>query len=60
MWIPHAVARSIQPAHPTSFYQAVGQICSTASMAHNLAQCQALVHNAVAAGAKVFFLFLDV
>jgi hypothetical protein len=34
--------------------QAVGQICATASMAHNLAQCQMLVRKAVAAGAKVF------
>jgi len=32
---------------------AVGQICSTASMTHNLAQCQKLVHKAVQAGAKV-------
>jgi hypothetical protein len=34
--------------------QAVGQICATASMSHNLAQCQMLVGKAVAAGAKVF------
>jgi hypothetical protein len=34
--------------------QAVGQICATASMSHNLAQCQMLVLKAVAAGAKVF------
>ncbi len=33
--------------------QAVGQICSTASLSHNLAQCQVLVRRAVAAGAKV-------
>ena len=36
--------------------QAVGQICATASMAHNLAQCQMLVRKAVAAGAKVFWI----
>ncbi|KIW51112.1 hypothetical protein PV05_09863 [Exophiala xenobiotica] len=35
---------------------AVGQICSTASMTHNLAQCQKLVHKAVQAGAKALFL----
>lgn len=33
--------------------QAVGQICSTASLSHNLAQCQSLVRRAAAAGAKV-------
>ncbi|KAI1993073.1 Carbon-nitrogen hydrolase [Ophidiomyces ophidiicola] len=32
---------------------AVGQLCSTASMAHNLFQSQTLVQKAVAAGAKV-------
>ncbi|KAL2215759.1 putative nitrilase [Thermoascus aurantiacus ATCC 26904] len=35
---------------------AVGQLCSTASMAHNLAQCRVLVRKAVAAGAKALFL----
>ncbi|KAH8697500.1 nitrilase, putative [Talaromyces proteolyticus] len=35
---------------------AVGQLCSTASMAHNLSQCQVLVRKAVAAGAKALFL----
>ncbi|KAL1955999.1 hypothetical protein VTO42DRAFT_7899 [Malbranchea cinnamomea] len=35
---------------------AVGQLCSTSSMAHNLAQCQVLVRKAVAAGAKALFL----
>ncbi|KAE8414507.1 carbon-nitrogen hydrolase [Aspergillus pseudocaelatus] len=35
---------------------AVGQLCSTASMAANLAQCQILVRKAVAAGAKALFL----
>ncbi|EAS31615.3 nitrilase [Coccidioides immitis RS] len=35
---------------------AVGQLCSTASMAHNLIQCQILVHKAVSAGAKALFL----
>ncbi|KAL1973446.1 hypothetical protein VTN31DRAFT_6081 [Thermomyces dupontii] len=35
---------------------AVGQLCSTASMAANLAQCQVLVRKAVAAGAKALFL----
>ncbi|PNS19792.1 hypothetical protein CAC42_7759 [Sphaceloma murrayae] len=35
---------------------AVGQICSTASMAHNLAQCRVVVQKAVAAGAKSLFL----
>ncbi|OJJ49370.1 hypothetical protein ASPZODRAFT_150266 [Penicilliopsis zonata CBS 506.65] len=35
---------------------AVGQICSTASMSANLAQCQVLVQKAVAAGAKALFL----
>ncbi|EYE92722.1 carbon-nitrogen hydrolase family protein [Aspergillus ruber CBS 135680] len=35
---------------------AVGQLCSTASMNANLAQCQTLVRKAVAAGAKALFL----
>ncbi|KAL2005871.1 hypothetical protein VTN00DRAFT_10364 [Thermoascus crustaceus] len=35
---------------------AVGQLCSTASMAHNLAQCKVLIRKAVAAGAKALFL----
>ncbi|ORY56924.1 nitrilase and fragile histidine triad fusion protein NitFhit [Pseudomassariella vexata] len=34
---------------------AVGQICSTTSMAHNLEQCVKLVGKAAAAGAKVLF-----
>ena len=33
--------------------QAVGQICSTASMANNLGQCRQLIQKAIAAGAKV-------
>ena len=33
--------------------QAVGQLTSTASMTHNLAQCRLLVKKAVQAGAKV-------
>ncbi|WPG99709.1 Hypothetical protein R9X50_00252800 [Acrodontium crateriforme] len=35
---------------------AIGQICSTASMAHNLAQCRVVIKKAVAAGAKAVFL----
>ncbi|KAI5303398.1 exosome catalytic subunit dis3, partial [Ascosphaera pollenicola] len=35
---------------------AVGQMCSTASMSHNLAQCRLLVDQAVKAGAKALFL----
>ncbi|PWY80627.1 nitrilase [Aspergillus heteromorphus CBS 117.55] len=35
---------------------AVGQICSTANIATNLAQCQTLVRKAAAAGAKALFL----
>ncbi|KAK3899115.1 carbon-nitrogen hydrolase [Staphylotrichum tortipilum] len=35
---------------------AVGQLTSTASMAHNLAQCRVLVRKAVQAGAKALFL----
>ncbi|KAK6193026.1 putative secondary metabolism biosynthetic enzyme [Pestalotiopsis sp. IQ-011] len=35
---------------------AVGQICSSASMTHNLEQCVRLVSKAAAAGAKVLFL----
>ncbi|KAL1889205.1 Carbon-nitrogen hydrolase [Sporothrix stenoceras] len=35
---------------------AIGQICSTASVAHNLEQCVSLVSRAAAAGAKVLFL----
>ncbi|OAX85341.1 hypothetical protein ACJ72_00270 [Emergomyces africanus] len=35
---------------------AVGQLCSTASLAHNLSQCQILVKKAVDAGAKALFL----
>ncbi|KAF3766087.1 carbon-nitrogen hydrolase [Cryphonectria parasitica EP155] len=34
---------------------AVGQICSTASMAHNLEQCRNLMKNAAEKGAKVIF-----
>ncbi|KAI5864340.1 carbon-nitrogen hydrolase [Durotheca rogersii] len=36
--------------------QAVGQICSSNSMAHNLEQCVKLVGQAAAAGAKILFL----
>ncbi|KAL2063013.1 hypothetical protein VTL71DRAFT_6085 [Oculimacula yallundae] len=35
---------------------AIGQLCSTASMSHNLALCQQLVKKAVDAGAKALFL----
>ena len=35
--------------------KAVGQLCSTASMTHNLAQCRSLVQKAVSVGAKVSF-----
>ncbi|KAI4117146.1 MAG: hypothetical protein LQ345_002552 [Seirophora villosa] len=35
---------------------AVGQLCSTASLTHNLTQCRVLVQKAVAAGAKALFL----
>ncbi|KAI9051242.1 hypothetical protein LZ554_005343 [Drepanopeziza brunnea f. sp. 'monogermtubi'] len=35
---------------------AIGQLCSTASMTHNLALCQVLVKKAVDAGAKALFL----
>lgn len=35
--------------------QAVGQICSTASMAHNLAQCVRLMEEAAGKGAQVRF-----
>lgn len=35
---------------------AIGQLCSTASMSHNLALCQVLVKKAVDAGAKALFL----
>jgi len=35
--------------------QAVGQITSTASMTHNLAQCRTVIQKAVAGGAKVRF-----
>lgn len=35
---------------------AIGQLCSTASMSHNLALCQALAKKAVEAGAKALFL----
>ncbi|KKY25502.1 putative nitrilase [Phaeomoniella chlamydospora] len=35
---------------------AVGQICSTSSLTHNLAQCQNLAAKAAAAGAKALFL----
>ncbi len=38
--------------------KAVGQLCSTASMSHNLQQCQVLIKKAVAAGAKVRLLQL--
>ncbi|KAJ5679420.1 hypothetical protein N7462_007664 [Penicillium macrosclerotiorum] len=35
---------------------AVGQLCSTANITSNLAQCQTLIRKAAAAGAKVLFL----
>jgi len=35
---------------------AIGQLCSTASMSHNLSLCQILVKEAAAAGAKALFL----
>ncbi|OGE48215.1 hypothetical protein PENARI_c031G12165 [Penicillium arizonense] len=35
---------------------AVGQLCSTANITSNLAQCQVLIQKAAAAGAKVLFL----
>ncbi|KAF2691032.1 carbon-nitrogen hydrolase, partial [Lentithecium fluviatile CBS 122367] len=35
---------------------AIGQICSTSSMTHNLTQCRHLVQKASAAGAKALFL----
>ncbi|KAJ5730005.1 uncharacterized protein N7483_004513 [Penicillium malachiteum] len=35
---------------------AVGQLCATASIASNLAQCETLIQKAVKAGAKVLFL----
>ncbi|KAF1911744.1 carbon-nitrogen hydrolase [Ampelomyces quisqualis] len=35
---------------------AIGQMCSTASMGHNLSQCQKLVQKASEAGAKALFL----
>ncbi|KAF2018857.1 carbon-nitrogen hydrolase [Aaosphaeria arxii CBS 175.79] len=35
---------------------AVGQICSTSSMAHNLRQCRQLIQKASSAGAKALFL----
>ena len=38
--------------------QAVGQLCSTASMAHNLQQCQILIRKAAVAKAKVSLLDL--
>lgn len=33
--------------------QAIGQLCSTSSMAHNLSQCKVLFQKAAALGAKV-------
>ncbi|KAI4726267.1 putative nitrilase [Aureobasidium sp. EXF-10728] len=35
---------------------AIGQICSTSNLSHNLGQCKILVKKAVAEGAKVLFL----
>ncbi|KAF2222945.1 carbon-nitrogen hydrolase [Elsinoe ampelina] len=35
---------------------AVGQICSTANISHNLGQCRTIIQKAVTAGAKVLFL----
>ncbi|KAI9738866.1 MAG: Carbon-nitrogen hydrolase [Claussenomyces sp. TS43310] len=35
---------------------AVGQLCATSSMLHNLAQCKSLVQKAASAGAKALFL----
>ncbi|KAI1857941.1 hypothetical protein JX265_010971 [Neoarthrinium moseri] len=40
----------------TTIAYIVGQICSTASLTHNLEQCVKLVARAAAAGAKVLFL----
>lgn len=42
----------------TSVSQAVGQICSTASMTHNLEQCVRLMEEAAGKEAKVRFCFL--
>jgi hypothetical protein len=39
--------------------QAIGQICSSNSMAHNLAQCVKLVGQAAGAGAKVRWLLIS-
>lgn len=56
-----AIAVCIFPCIPKDYIrsnhlQAIGQICSTASVAHNLEQCVSLVSRAAAAGAKVLFL----
>ncbi|TVY84386.1 putative hydrolase nit2 [Lachnellula suecica] len=47
-----AIAVSFHDAIAT----AIGQLCSTASLSHNLALCQTLVRKAVDAGAKALFL----
>ncbi|KAF2145416.1 uncharacterized protein K452DRAFT_315667 [Aplosporella prunicola CBS 121167] len=48
--------RTISVSRINMAIAAVGQICSTASMAHNLKQCRQLVAKASAAGAKALFL----
>jgi hypothetical protein len=54
------MARSHQVETCADIPQAIGQLCSTASMTKNLALCQVLVKRAVEAGAKVHLLFLTV
>ncbi|KAL2376204.1 hypothetical protein RJZ90_007658 [Blastomyces dermatitidis] len=41
---------------PAADIQAVGQLCSTGNLAHNLSRCQILVKKAVNASAKALFL----
>lgn len=51
----HAVASSDKAIEVVGLItqQAVGQICSTNSLEHNLAQCRVIIQKAVAKGARV-------
>ena len=37
------------------YLQVVGQLCSTASMAHNLQQCRVIIEKAISVGGQVRF-----
>ncbi|GAB7361011.1 hypothetical protein MBLNU230_g1054t1 [Neophaeotheca triangularis] len=50
-----SLPQSTNPA-PKMALAAIGQICSTASMSHNLSQCRTVIQRAAEKGAKALFL----